>query len=137
MPVHKRKTGNLILEGSAPYIGGASGALAAGGASLLAVGHSWQAWAPLVFSVVLLVIALTLGTRAGVLGTVLAAAVFAIVLFQPLGSLRVGDALARANLGWMLLIGLTFSVLFAPPAAGIRRRRSSRAETTEPRGRAS
>jgi K+-sensing histidine kinase KdpD len=125
-----------LVRRSASFVGAAFGALAAGAASMLAAGHSWQVWVPLAFCVVLLVIALLFGARAGVLGTLLAAVVFTLFLFHPLGSLRVADGPARANLGWMLLIGLTFSFLFAPPTAGFRRR-SSGAETTEPDGRAS
>lgn len=96
--------------------------VAAGGACAIAAGHSWQTVVPLVFSVVLLVIALVFGVRAGVIGTVLAAMVFAAFLFSPLGSIRVSNVAARANLGWMLLIGMAFSFLFAPPRSGFRDR---------------
>lgn len=96
--------------------------VAAGGACAIAAGHAWQTIVPLVFSVVLLVIALVFGVRAGVIGTVLAAMVFAAFLFSPLGSIRVSNEAARANLGWMLLIGMAFSFLFAPPRSGFRDR---------------
>jgi hypothetical protein len=33
----------------------------------------------------------------------------------------VTDEAARGNLGWMMLIGIGFSFLFAPPASVIRR----------------
>jgi hypothetical protein len=33
----------------------------------------------------------------------------------------VADESARGNLGWMMLIGIGFSFLFAPPSSGIRR----------------
>jgi hypothetical protein len=95
--------------------------LAAGGTSLIAGGYRWQTFVPLVFTLVPLLIALVFGTRAGIIGTLLAATVFAAFLFQPLGRLRVTDAVARANLGWMLLIGVSFSFLFAPPTSGFRR----------------
>ncbi len=94
--------------------------LTAAGACAIAAGHSWQTVVPLVFSVVLLAIALIFGVRAGVMGTVLAALVFAAFLFSPLGSVRVSNVAARANLGWMLLIGMAFSFLFAPPRSGFR-----------------
>jgi hypothetical protein len=77
--------------------------------------------APLIFTAVLLVIAALFGARAGILGTVLAAMVFAALLFGSVGSIHVADESARANLGWMLLIGIGFSFLFAPPASTIRR----------------
>ena len=71
--------------------------------------------------IVLLVIAGIFGARAGVLGTVLAALVFAAFLFGPTGNLSVASDSARSNLGWMLLIGLVFSFLFAPPSGGFHR----------------
>ena len=125
-----------FLTRSASFSGAAFGVLAAGAASLVAAGHSWEVWVPLAFSVVLLVIALSFGTRAGVLATLLAASIFAVFLFQPTGSLRVAESTARANLGWMLLAGLASSLLLAPPKASLRRR-SSRTETTRTGPRAS
>jgi K+-sensing histidine kinase KdpD len=95
---------------------------AAVAASAVASGHSWQVWVPLVFSAVLLLIALFFGMRAGIAGTLLAALVFAVFLFSPLGSIHVTNGVARSNLGWMLLIGLAFSLLFAPPTSRFRRR---------------
>jgi K+-sensing histidine kinase KdpD len=89
--------------------------------SAVASGHSWQVWVPLVFSAVLLLIALLFGVRAGILGTLLAALVFAVFLFSPSGTIHVSNGTARSNLGWMLLIGLAFSLLFAPSTSGFRR----------------
>jgi K+-sensing histidine kinase KdpD len=103
--------------------------------SVLAAGHSWQVWVPLAFSAVLLLTAWFFGLRAGILGTILAALVFAIFLFAPTG-LRVADATARTNLGWMLLIGIAFSLLFAPATSGFHSPQG-RGETTEPDSRAS
>lgn len=103
-------------------IGGALCGVAAAGASLIAGGYHWRALVPLIFTSVLLLIALLFGTRAGIIGTLVAASVFAAFLFQPFGHLRVADNVARANLGWMLLIGISFSFLFAPPSSGFRRR---------------
>lgn len=117
-------------------IGGTVCAMAALVVSAVAAGHSWRVWVPLVFTVVVLFIAWFFGLRAGILGTLLAAGVFAVFLFPPLGSLRVDDEAARANLGWMLLIGIAFSLLFAPATSGFRRSGRER-ETTEPDRRAS
>ena len=111
-------------------IGIAACAGAALGTSALASGHSWQVWVPLGFSALLLFIAWFSGARVGILGTLLAAAVFAFFLFSPVGSLRVASSAARTNLGWMLLIGITFSLLFAPPTSGSRRRENA-GQTTE------
>lgn len=112
-------------------IGGVVCAAAALGASALAAGHPWQVWVPLAFSAAPLLIAWFLGVRAGILGTLLAAAVFAFFLFSPVGSIHVASEAARSNLGWMLLIGIAFSLLFAPPTSGFHRHERRR-ETTEP-----
>lgn len=93
----------------------------AGAASVVAASHQWRALVPLAFTIVLLIIALLFGSRAGILGTVLAATIFAMFLFQPLGSVSVMDNSARSNLAWMLLIGVSFSFLFAPPPSGLHR----------------
>ena len=124
-----------ILRRIDSLIGGVVCAIAALLVSALAAGHSWQVWVPLVFSAVLLLTAWFFGLRAGILGTLLAAAVFATFLFAPLGSVRVANEAARTNLGWMLLIGIAFSLLFAPATSGFRRPRGG--ETTEPDSRAS
>lgn len=102
-------------------IGGLVCALAAVAFSAAANGHEWKNMAPLIFTAVLLLIAAVFGARAGILGSVLAAMVFAGFLFGPVGSIHVANESARANLGWMLLIGIGFSFLFAPPTSPIRR----------------
>lgn len=117
----RRQRRSRLRANADVLIGSMVCALAAGGASLIAAGYRWQVFVPLIFTSVLLLIALIFGTRAGIIGTLLAATVFAACLFQPLGRLGVGDAAARANLGWMLLIGVSFSFLFAPPTSGFRR----------------
>ena len=102
-------------------IGGLLCAVAALGACFLAAGHPWQVSVPLVFSAVVLLTAMRFGARAGIAGTLLAAVIFAVFLFKPLGSLQVASETARANLIWMLLMGIAFSFLFAPPTSGVRR----------------
>ena len=102
-------------------IGGLVCALAALALSAAANGHTWKNTAPLIFTVVLLVIAGLFGSRAGIIGTVVAAMIFASFLFSPLGNMQVADQSARSNLGWMMLIGIGFSFLFAPPSSGMRR----------------
>lgn len=92
----------------------------AGVAGLLVSGDHWRVCIPLIFSLVLLGIAVVFGARAGVLGTILAAAIFAL-LFSPVGRLRVINASARSNIAWMLLIGVAFSFLFAPSSSLFRR----------------
>lgn len=102
-------------------IGALVSGFGAGGLSLVTGGYHWRALVPLAFTIVLLLIAVLFGSRAGILGTVLAATIFAAFLFQPLGNLSVMDSSARSNLAWMLLIGVSFSFLFAPPTSGLHR----------------
>ncbi len=84
--------------------------------------HSWRAEVPLVFTIVLLLVALIFGAWAGVVGTVLSALVFATHLVQPVwDSFRIANDAARSNLGWMLMIGIAFSFLFAPQKIASRR----------------
>lgn len=95
---------------------------ASAGVATLVAGHStWRVCVPLVFTLVLLLISLIFGARAGIIGTLLAAVVFAAFLFPPLGNISVMDNGARSNIAWMLLIGFAFSFLFAPPTSGLRR----------------
>src|SRR5689334_4653805 len=102
-------------------IGGLLCALAENGVNAESDGDVWKNVAPLIFTVVLLVTGAVVGERAGSQGHVLASLVFAGFLFGPVGSIQVANASARANLGWMLLIGIGFSFLFAPPTSNIRR----------------
>jgi K+-sensing histidine kinase KdpD len=102
-------------------LGGLVCALAALALTAAANGHQWKNLAPLIFTAVLLIIAGLFGARAGIIGTVLAAMIFASFLFNPMGNIQVADEAARGNLGWMMLIGIGFSFLFAPPTSGIRR----------------
>lgn len=102
-------------------LGALLSAIAAAGASVVAIGHSWEVSVPLVFVTILLLISAFFGARAGILGTIMAAVIFAIFLFRPLGSVQVGSDTARANLAWMLLLGISFALLFAPSSSGFHR----------------
>jgi K+-sensing histidine kinase KdpD len=64
---------------------------------------------PTGFLIVIILIARLWGRLAGVLGTAIAALVFAFLLFNPVGSWIVNDDAARTNLGWMLLGGMALS----------------------------
>jgi Domain of unknown function (DUF4118) len=102
-------------------IGGVVCSLAALGTIAAAEGHTWKNMVPLIFTAILVVIAALFGVKAGILSTVLAALFFATFLFGPTGSISVANESARSNLGWMLLIGIGFSFLFAPTSSGFRR----------------
>ena len=91
--------------------------LCGSGASLMALifhRSSYVALVPLWFLAVLFAVALRFGFLAGVLGSVLAALIFAVFLFHPYGSLSVENLSARSNLAWMVLGGLVFSYLLGP-----------------------
>ena len=96
-------------------------AIAAVIVSVVAIGHSWEVTVPLVFVAILLAISAVFGARAGILGTITAAVIFAAFLFEPLGSVQVRNDVARGNLAWMLLLGISFAFLFAPRDSGFRR----------------
>jgi K+-sensing histidine kinase KdpD len=69
---------------------------------------------PIVFIVLIAVLAAYFGVAAGILGTILAALIFADWLYAPFGSLAVQNAGARAEIGWLLLGGVSLSFLLAP-----------------------
>jgi len=89
--------------------------------SALSRGHSWQIVTPLLFTSVLLLISMIFGVRAGVLGTLLATVIFALLLFNIRGHIKVADEAVKGNLAWMLLLGLCLSFFFAPSRATFRR----------------
>src|SRR6266568_89955 len=67
---------------------------------------------PLMFLLVILLVALRFGSVAGMLGTVASAIIFAEFLFDPRFSLVVRDSAGRSNLIWMLIAGVALSELF-------------------------
>ncbi|MGE5322309.1 MAG: hypothetical protein ACM3SW_05585 [Actinomycetota bacterium] len=117
----KRVHGLRYWAGTGPFVGALLCGVGAGGATVLAGSYHWRVFVPLAFTFVLLLISLIFGARAGIVGTVLAAAIFAAFLFQPVGNLTVGDTSARSNIAWMLLIGVSFAFFFSPPTSGLRR----------------
>lgn len=70
---------------------------------------------PLWFILVLYVLAWRYGFAAGVIGSLLCAAVFAHFLFDPTRSWHVADAAARKSLLWMVVGTIAVSYLLTPP----------------------
>ncbi|HEY3929028.1 MAG TPA: DUF4118 domain-containing protein [Candidatus Koribacter sp.] len=68
-----------------------------------------SALVPVVFIVIIILCARYFGLLAGIIGSVLSTALFAIFLFQPYGSLRVQDSQALSNLGLLLFAGVALS----------------------------
>ena len=69
-------------------------------------GDSRRTAVPLFFVVVVAATAAFWGYRAAIAGMLSASALFAFLLFPPLGSWSVASESARRNLSWMLLFGL-------------------------------
>ena len=89
-------------------------------------GSSLKFALPLFFLAVVLAVAHRFGTIAGVLGTVVAAVIFAACLFSPYGNLHVTNPQARESLNWMLLGGISLSFLFPGKYALLERARGGR-----------
>jgi K+-sensing histidine kinase KdpD len=67
---------------------------------------------PLIFLGIVVMVAIAFGNLAGVLGTVVAAALFALFLFEPRWSISIQDATAKDHLIWMVILGIVLSELF-------------------------
>ncbi len=68
-------------------------------------------FAPLIFLIVIFLVAARFGNYAGMIGTIIAALIFELFLFEPRFSLLVSDAAARNHLIWMVVIGVVISDL--------------------------
>lgn len=83
--------------------------LLAAASAILFRQSSFRKWIPLLFLLFVVLVSKLLGRLAGVLGTCIAALIFAIFLFSPVGSWVVVDESARNTLGWMTLAGMVIS----------------------------
>ncbi|HLY97619.1 MAG TPA: hypothetical protein VKT33_00990 [Candidatus Angelobacter sp.] len=110
----------MTAEMSKVFAGALLGAIAAATMGAVSAGHSWQADAPLAFIFILIAIAEIFGSSAGFAGTLLSALVLALLLHPE------ATVAARANIAWMVLIGVLFSFFFAPRAAVFHRPRRLR-----------
>jgi len=91
------------------WVGGITCTVTAGVVALLFHGSSFQSALPFAFLTIIVAVAILFGRLAGVIGTAIAGAIFASVLFDPSPSLAVQDPVARAHLIWMLVIGVVIS----------------------------
>lgn len=73
---------------------------------------------PMAFIALVVLVAIRYGAVAGMVGSLVGAAIFARWLYAPVGSLSIQDAAARDHLGWMLLAGISLSYLLAAPDIG-------------------
>jgi K+-sensing histidine kinase KdpD len=74
----------------------------------------WKMLAPFLFSAVLVMLASRFGATVSVGGSLLAAVIFALLLFSPMHSLRVENDTERATLAWMILLSVSASYLLFP-----------------------
>ncbi len=89
-------------------------AIVAAVASVLFARSSWRGLLPLAFVIVLLPLSKYFGVTVSLTGSIAAAAVFAVLLFSPLGSPRIDNDSARMSLGWMILGSVALSYLLFP-----------------------
>jgi len=89
-------------------------AAASFGVAQLFAGSPLSRVLPLLFIVVLCLLARFYGILVGVIGSILCALIFAHFMFNPTGSWHVEDAVARRNLLWMVVGSIALSYLFAP-----------------------
>jgi K+-sensing histidine kinase KdpD len=91
-------------------------------AALIAAGlfshSSFRLFVPFGFVFILIVLAARFGLIVSVLGSLVAAIVFAYRLYPPLGSLHAEQATARESLAWMILAAVALSYLLFPQRAG-------------------
>ncbi len=79
---------------------------------------SFSSSAPLIFLIVIVVVAVRFGNFAGMLGTIAGALIFAVFLFEPRFSIEIKDVSSRNHLIWMVLIGVVVSDLLGAYSLG-------------------
>ncbi len=92
-------------------------------ASLLFSRSTWKTMLPLIFMAVLVLLSKRFGVGVSVFGSIIAAVIFALFLFSPVGSTRVENRAEKVNLAWMVVGAISVSYLLYPrtPASGERR----------------
>jgi K+-sensing histidine kinase KdpD len=119
--VHPESSPRLLRALKPVALVGACG-FAAWLVAFIAQDRSWRGIVPFAFLLVVWLAGLLGGRTVGILGSVVAALVFATQLYRPLGSVAVHDDSARSNLAWMLLAGIVMSYLLLPAATDRPRR---------------
>jgi K+-sensing histidine kinase KdpD len=95
-------------------IGVAVSAFCAIAVSMIFSRTHWKMAAPFLFAAVLVVLASRFGAMVSVVGSLLAALIFALLLFSPVHSLHVENENERATLAWMILLSVSASYLLFP-----------------------
>ena len=102
-------------------LGAVLGSVAAGCVSLVLDEPKVEPSLPLLFLIVIFLIAIKFGSLAGIAGTIGAGLIFASFL-PPRWSLTVTNPASRTHLMWMLLCGIVLSDLFGAYVRPYRRR---------------
>ena len=74
----------------------------------------WKLAAPFLFAAVLVLLASRFGAMVSVVGSLLAAMIFSLLLFSPVHNLHVENESERATLAWMILLSVSASYLLFP-----------------------
>ncbi len=99
-----------------PVIGVLLCAVSAVLAAALAAHHPWRVFVPLAFVIVIVLLAVRYGMAVSILGSAIAALIFAYWMFPPVGSVQIADKLGRTNIAWMLLASIVIPFLVLAPA---------------------
>jgi K+-sensing histidine kinase KdpD len=86
--------------------------------SFIFQGRSSRFILPVVFLGIVFLVSNRYGVSAGLLGSAVAALIFATFLYAPVGSPLIADKTARSTLGWLVLGGLTISYLLGSTTGG-------------------
>ncbi len=100
-----------MSRGHSISVGAGCCAVAAAGLSPIMSQTSFASFAPLIFLVVIFLVAARFGNYAGMIGTIVAALIFELFLFEPRFSLMIDDPASRNHLIWMIVIGIVISDL--------------------------
>src|SRR5438270_10694433 len=106
-----KRTRRLVLIDAA--IGAVLFAIAAVISSLLWNQSPLRFTIPIIFIGFVFLIANRFGRLAGIVGSIASAVIFACFMFQPLGDIHIASDKGRESLNWLLLGGLSLSMLFA------------------------
>lgn len=116
MAFRRLKVSAQTLKTIDAAIGAIFCAVLAGVATMLFPRNGHHAALPLIFVVVIALVATRYGAWAGVFGSIAAAMIFSYFWFMPVGSFSVSREAARNNLSWMLILGITVSYFVSFPS---------------------
>lgn len=78
----------------------------------------WKLAVPFLFAALLVLLSSRFGAMVSVVGSMLAAIIFTLLLFSPVHSLHVESETERGTLAWMILLSVSASYLLFPSRNG-------------------